>query len=123
MDGHGSEIVGDVIDADGAPFATISGHWHDQLQMVVAEGVLNSSSKTLWKAAPPHPHASMLSYLSRFAMDLNNDSSDLLQCIAPSDSRLRPDLRLLEQGDWEAAQREKLRLEVSALQLLQPVAF
>merc|ERR1711871_932206 len=53
----------------------------------------------------------MLSQLSRFAMDLNNDAPDLLQCVAPSDSRLRPDLRLLEQGDWEAAQREKLRLE------------
>ena len=114
FEGQDNEVVGDVVDADGAPFATISGHWHDQLQMVVAEGVLNNRSKTLWKAAPPHPHASMLSQLSRFAMDLNNDASDLLRCVAPSDSRLRPDLRLLEQGDWEAAQREKLRLEVTA---------
>ena len=118
FDDQTNEVVGDVVDADGAPFATISGHWHDRLQMVVAEGVLNCSSKTLWKASPPHPHASMLCQLSRFAMDLNNDASDLLQCVAPSDSRLRPDLRLLEQGEWEAAQREKLRLEVNGTQPL-----
>jgi hypothetical protein len=31
--------------------------------------------------------------------------------VRAADSRLRPDLRLLERGEWEAAQREKLRLE------------
>ena len=84
IDEHGNDVMGDVVDADGALFATISGHWHDQLDMVVADGVLNSTSKTLWKALPPHPHASMLCQLSRFAMDLNSDAPDLLRCVAPS---------------------------------------
>ena len=107
----GKEVMGDVVDSDGALFATVTGHWHDQLDIVVADGVLNSQSKTLWKAAHPHPHSSMMCGLSRFAMDLNNDDPDLLHSVAPSDSRLRPDQRLLERGEWEAAQREKIRLE------------
>ena len=107
----GKEVVGDVVDSDGALFATLTGHWHEQLEIVVATGVLNSQSKTLWKAAHPHPHSSMMCGLSRFAMDLNNDDPDLLHSVAPSDSRLRPDQRLLERGEWEAAQREKIRLE------------
>ena len=31
--------------------------------------------------------------------------------VAPTDSRLRPDQRLMEQGDWDAANAQKLRLE------------
>lgn len=31
--------------------------------------------------------------------------------VAPTDSRLRPDQRLMEEGRWEEANKEKLRLE------------
>uniref|UniRef100_A0A0M3JDI2 Putative oxysterol-binding protein 1 (inferred by orthology to a S. mansoni protein) n=1 Tax=Anisakis simplex TaxID=6269 RepID=A0A0M3JDI2_ANISI len=31
--------------------------------------------------------------------------------VAPTDSRRRPDMRLMENGDWDAANREKSRLE------------
>lgn len=31
--------------------------------------------------------------------------------VAPTDSRLRPDQRLMEEGRWDEANREKLRLE------------
>ena len=31
--------------------------------------------------------------------------------VAPTDTRLRPDQRLMENGDWDDANREKLRLE------------
>lgn len=31
--------------------------------------------------------------------------------MAPTDSRLRPDQRLMEQGDWDESNKEKLRLE------------
>lgn len=31
--------------------------------------------------------------------------------VAPTDSRLRPDQRLMENGRWEEANKEKLRLE------------
>lgn len=31
--------------------------------------------------------------------------------VAPTDSRLRPDQRLMEEGKWDEANKEKLRLE------------
>lgn len=31
--------------------------------------------------------------------------------VAPTDSRRRPDMRLMENGDWAAANEEKCRLE------------
>ena len=52
-----------------------------------------------------------LGNLSRFAVSLNAEDGDLLQAVAPTDSRLRPDIRSLERGDWAAAEQEKLRVE------------
>ena len=132
----GNEIKGDVVDSNGAAFAAITGHWHERLEMVpvdvrtpspakpsanvccrcrsrwtAAAGSQGAARRTLWQVAPPHPHASMMCNLSRFAMALNSAEPDLLLAVAPTDSRHRPDQRLLEDGEWEAAQREKLRLE------------
>lgn len=37
--------------------------------------------------------------------------NELEEGIAPTDSRLRPDQRLMEEGKWDEANEEKLRLE------------
>eukprot|EP01047_Picozoa_sp_COSAG01_P084994 COSAG01_NODE_18485_length_1072_cov_140.714286_1_plen_58_part_10 len=37
--------------------------------------------------------------LSRFAASLNSDEAELLAAVAPTDSRLRPDIRALERGE------------------------
>lgn len=44
-------------------------------------------------------------------MSLNELESDMKGQLCPTDSRLRPDVRLLEQGDIDAAATEKTRLE------------
>ena len=44
-------------------------------------------------------------------MDLNNLNYDLLDKVAPTDSRLRPDQRALEFGQKDLAATEKQRLE------------
>lgn len=49
--------------------------------------------------------------LSPFAISLNELSSHLLKKLPPTDSRLRPDQRHLENGEYEMANAEKLRLE------------
>ena len=48
-------------------------------------------------------------YFSRFAVELNEEEEG----VAPTDSRLRPDQRLMEIGNWDDANDEKIRLEVS----------
>ncbi|KAH7515627.1 hypothetical protein FEM48_Zijuj10G0046500 [Ziziphus jujuba var. spinosa] len=49
--------------------------------------------------------------LSPFAISLNELTPGLLEKLPPTDSRLRPDQRHLENGEYESANAEKLRLE------------
>lgn len=46
-------------------------------------------------------------YMTRLALQLNEPEDN----VAPTDSRLRPDQRLMEIGNWDGANREKQRLE------------
>ncbi|KAJ0182272.1 hypothetical protein K1T71_001641 [Dendrolimus kikuchii] len=48
---------------------------------------------------------------TEFAMSLNELEPDMKGQLCPTDSRLRPDVRLLEQGDIDGAATEKTRLE------------
>ncbi|XP_038892186.1 oxysterol-binding protein-related protein 1D [Benincasa hispida] len=49
--------------------------------------------------------------LSPFAISLNELTPGLMEILPPTDSRLRPDQRHLENGEYELANAEKLRLE------------
>ncbi|KAL0357835.1 UNVERIFIED_CONTAM: Oxysterol-binding protein-related protein 1D [Sesamum calycinum] len=49
--------------------------------------------------------------LTPFAISLNELTSGLKEKLPPTDSRLRPDQRHLENGEYELANAEKLRLE------------
>ncbi|KAJ4961267.1 hypothetical protein NE237_021177 [Protea cynaroides] len=49
--------------------------------------------------------------LTPFAISLNELTPGLLEKLPPTDSRLRPDQRHLENGEFELANEEKLRLE------------
>ncbi|XP_026665454.2 oxysterol-binding protein-related protein 1D isoform X2 [Phoenix dactylifera] len=49
--------------------------------------------------------------LTPFAISLNELTPSLLEKLPPTDSRLRPDQRHLENGEYELANAEKLRLE------------
>ncbi|KAA8533241.1 hypothetical protein F0562_033226 [Nyssa sinensis] len=49
--------------------------------------------------------------LTPFAISLNELTTGLIEKLPPTDSRLRPDQRHLENGDYELANVEKLRLE------------
>ncbi|GAB2280555.1 Oxysterol-binding protein- protein 1D [Dionaea muscipula] len=54
--------------------------------------------------------------LTPFAISLNELTPGLKEKLPPTDSRLRPDQRYLENGDYELANTEKLRLEQSQRQ-------
>jgi hypothetical protein len=49
--------------------------------------------------------------LTPFAISLNELTPGLLDKLPPTDSRLRPDQRHLENGEYELANSEKFRLE------------
>lgn len=56
--------------------------------------------------------------LSPFAISLNELTPGLMEILPPTDSRLRPDQRYLEDGEYELANAEKLRLEQLQRQVL-----
>ncbi|CAG8535573.1 1697_t:CDS:10, partial [Acaulospora colombiana] len=64
----------------------------------------------LWKRNPL-PEEPLLFNLTPFAVTLNDLPDSLANWIAPTDSRLRPDQRALENGLYDLANSEKMRLE------------
>ncbi|KPP78171.1 oxysterol-binding protein 2-like [Scleropages formosus] len=57
--------------------------------------------------APPRENAENMYYFSSLALTLNEPEEG----VGPTDSRLRPDQRLMEAGRWDEANVEKQRLE------------
>ncbi|XP_055955417.1 oxysterol-binding protein-related protein 1 isoform X2 [Patella vulgata] len=66
---------------------------------------------TLWQATPRPEDSSKYYSFTMFAMTLNELTEDLKAILPPTDSRLRPDIRFLEEGNIDAAADEKNRLE------------
>ena len=49
--------------------------------------------------------------MNDIAINLNYTDEDLEKVLPPTDSRRWPDMRAMERGDYETADREKKRLE------------
>eukprot|EP00268_Persea_americana_P025844 TRINITY_DN2520_c0_g1_i13.p1 TRINITY_DN2520_c0_g1~~TRINITY_DN2520_c0_g1_i13.p1 ORF type:complete len:116 (+),score=29.47 TRINITY_DN2520_c0_g1_i13:23-349(+) len=101
----------------GNKVATLLGKWDDSMYYIPG----NSAGKTkgfsppsdaflLWKRSKPPANVTRYN-LSSFAITMNELSSGLQEKLPPTDSRLRPDQRFLENGEYEKADAEKLRLE------------
>ncbi|GBB85561.1 hypothetical protein RclHR1_12050006 [Rhizophagus clarus] len=64
----------------------------------------------LWKKSPT-PEEPIPFNLTPFAITLNDLPDSLVPWISPTDSRLRPDQRAMELGNYNLASTEKVRLE------------
>ena len=62
--------------------------------------------KMLWRSLPVLPGAEKFYNFTQLACELNEQEPR----VAPTDSRNRPDQRMMENGDWEAANIEKVIL-------------
>jgi len=63
--------------------------------------------KLLWERKMPPAYLEKMYNFTELAVELNEDEPN----VAPTDSRRRPDQRLMEQARWDEANQEKLRLE------------
>uniref|UniRef100_A0A4W4HAE4 Oxysterol-binding protein n=1 Tax=Electrophorus electricus TaxID=8005 RepID=A0A4W4HAE4_ELEEL len=68
-------------------------------------------STLLWRIAPRPTHSAQMYNFTSFAMTLNELEPGMEGVIAPTDCRLRPDIRAMENGDIDTACQEKERLE------------
>lgn len=68
-------------------------------------------STLLWRISSRPPHSTQMYNFTNFAMTLNELDLGMEAVLAPTDCRLRPDIRAMENGDMDTASREKERLE------------
>ncbi|KAL1364624.1 hypothetical protein HN51_012774 [Arachis hypogaea] len=113
------QVRGVVEDKEGKKVATVYGKWNESLQYEILENSSkgevegsNESSKShlIWKKSEPSEYQTRYN-LTKFAITLNEITPELKEKLPPTDSRLRPDQRCLENGEYEKANAEKLRLE------------
>ncbi|XP_039590560.1 oxysterol-binding protein-related protein 2b [Polypterus senegalus] len=68
-------------------------------------------SRLLWRITSRPPDSGKMYNFTHFAVTLNELDPDMKDLLAPTDCRLRPDIRAMENGDMEFASQEKERLE------------
>ncbi|KAJ9109894.1 hypothetical protein QFC19_001874 [Naganishia cerealis] len=105
-----NHVAGVCYKSDGKTKAAwIDGVWDSHLD--VRYGGPKDPAHMLW-IVHPWPTKPELNYgFTKWAIELNELTPDLVGVIAPSDSRLRPDQRLLEEARFAEADQLKLKLE------------
>uniref|UniRef100_A0A3P8X3E1 Oxysterol-binding protein n=1 Tax=Cynoglossus semilaevis TaxID=244447 RepID=A0A3P8X3E1_CYNSE len=83
----------------------------DEIPEVQETVTVIPGSVLLWRIKQRPSHSAQMYNFTSFAMTLNELESGMERLVAPTDSRLRPDIRAMENGDIDAASREKERLE------------
>lgn len=113
LDRNPRQVHGYVEYANGEKVATLFGKWDDSMYYVNGHENVNSKScdgTLLWKSNEPPQNLTRYN-LTSFAITLNELTPGLKEMLPPTDSRLRPDQRHLENGEYDKANAEKLRLE------------
>ncbi|KAK6774625.1 hypothetical protein RDI58_029864 [Solanum bulbocastanum] len=111
MNRNPHQVQGVVQDKSGKTAATVFGKWDESLSYSnLSMDLGQEMAYLLWKQSKPSNFQTKYSF-TRFAVTLNELSPDLEEKLPPTDSRLRPDQRFLENGEYEVANSEKLRLE------------
>ena len=102
------ELEGTVSDANGKIRYKIQGKWDS---LVTVTDAATGAEVDKWQRHPLISNHERMHNFTRFVLQLNHLTPSMLESIAPTDTRLRPDQRLLEMGNIEVANREKNRLE------------
>ncbi|XP_051479220.1 oxysterol-binding protein-related protein 6 isoform X5 [Apus apus] len=101
-----NEVQGVVIDQEGKVVHRLFGKWHEGLYCGVAP-----SAKCIWRPGSMPTNYERYYGFTRFAVELNELDPLLKDLLPATDARFRPDQRLLEEGNIEAAASEKQRIE------------
>ncbi|XP_067994608.1 oxysterol-binding protein-related protein 6 isoform X4 [Melanerpes formicivorus] len=101
-----NEVQGVVMDQEGKVVHRLFGKWHEGLYCGVAP-----SAKCIWRPGSMPTNYERYYGFTRFAIELNELDPLLKDLLPATDARFRPDQRLLEEGNIEAAASEKLRIE------------
>ncbi|KAI0639227.1 Oxysterol-binding protein-domain-containing protein [Trametes polyzona] len=100
-------VAGVVTSRSGDVLANLEGKWDEQM----ARKLDSSHLHVLWRITPFPKNAAQYYGFTAFGITLNEITPDLEGKLPPTDSRFRPDVRALENGDLDTAEREKQRVE------------
>ncbi|XP_068180375.1 oxysterol-binding protein-related protein 3 isoform X2 [Antennarius striatus] len=101
-----NEVEGTITDNKGKVIHRLFGKWHES----VFRGDPPSAT-CIWRAnAIPADHEQYYGF-TKFAIELNELDQSLKLLLPPTDTRLRVDQRLLEEGKLEDAEEQKQRIE------------
>uniref|UniRef100_A0A671LCG0 Oxysterol-binding protein n=1 Tax=Sinocyclocheilus anshuiensis TaxID=1608454 RepID=A0A671LCG0_9TELE len=105
-DSNKNEVQGTVLDRAGRVLHRFGGSWHEG---IFCDTLPNP--QCIWKPNP-QPDAYFDYYgFSQYARELNDLTPDIKDKLPPTDTRFRPDQRLLEKGKVEEADKRKDEIE------------
>ncbi|KAJ7225771.1 oxysterol binding protein [Mycena pura] len=103
-----SNIVSGVVHSpSGEIVSKLEGKWDDQISQTLD----SSHFRILWRVAAYPKDTHEYYGFTSFGITLNEITSDIESKLPPTDSRRRPDVRALEEGHLDVAEREKTRVE------------
>jgi hypothetical protein len=124
------EVKGRIVDNDGTQMWSVGGRWNDKMYARLSPGYDANISPPPTVSSPSirsgsygsNPAAAFLVWennprppapfsLTPFAITLNAIPDTLKPYLCPTDTRLRPDQRAMEDGKYDFAATEKNRLE------------
>ncbi|KAJ5937432.1 hypothetical protein N7454_004732 [Penicillium verhagenii] len=107
--GRSEEVSTRAVDSYNKPVSLgLAGTWPSSVALT-RDG--SPSGNPIWTAGPLVPNAPKHYGLTSFAATLNEITSIEESRLPPTDSRLRPDQRALEEGDLDRAEEVKVQLE------------
>ncbi|XP_076157524.1 oxysterol-binding protein-related protein 3a [Alosa pseudoharengus] len=101
-----NNVEGVVTDADGHAIHSFFGKWNEAVYLGDP-----SSATCIWRANPMPEDYEQFYGLTQFAVELNELDEKEKPLLPPTDTRFRPDQRLLEEGDVSGAEEQKERIE------------
>ncbi|KAJ6604398.1 oxysterol binding protein [Mycena vulgaris] len=105
--GASNMVSASVHSSSGQAVMQLEGKWDDQISQTLDA----SHFRILWRVAPYPKDTHEYYGFTSFGITLNEITSDLEGKLPPTDSRCRPDVRALEEGQLDIAEREKTRVE------------
>ncbi|ATY59195.1 hypothetical protein A9K55_002494 [Cordyceps militaris] len=109
--GRSEDVVVEILNPDGSDAGTgMAGTWTTSLHKA-GKGKHSSSGDAVWHVGGLVDNAAQTYGLTRFAATLNEITEIEQNKMAPTDSRLRPDQRMAEEGALDEAESWKQKLE------------
>ncbi|CAG7785076.1 unnamed protein product [Allacma fusca] len=100
------EVFGTVVNAEGVTIRNLYGHWNEAFYVGQPP-----SARCIWRMGTMPEDASKFYGFTRLAIELNELSPSLRDKIPGTDTRFRPDQRLLEEGNIVGAESMKMTVE------------